>query len=92
MRLEWDRRKAEQNRHKHAVSFEEAVSVFDDPLAATVDDVLHSTAEERLLTFGYSHRGRLLVVSHTERESAVRIISARPATAHERRKHENNTG
>ena len=88
MRFEWDRRKADQNRKKHGVSFDEAVTVFYDPLAATVDDPDHSIAEERLITIGFSAKGRLIMVSHTEREGAARIISARRATARERERHE----
>jgi uncharacterized protein len=88
MRFEWDRRKAESNLRKHDVSFDEAVTVFYDPLAATFDDPLHSSDEERLLTIGYSLQGRLLVVSHVERGGVVRLISARRATLRERKRHE----
>jgi uncharacterized DUF497 family protein len=88
MQFEWDPEKAQANRKKHGVSFEEAVTVFYDPLSATFDDVDHSVGERRLITIGFSSRGRLLVVSHTERGEALRIISARRATAHERKKHE----
>ncbi len=88
MRFEWDRKKAGQNVTKHGVSFDEAFTVFYDPLAATVGDPDHSVEEERLITIGYSARGRLLVVSHTEREGVVRVISARRATAGERKRHE----
>jgi uncharacterized protein len=88
MRFEWDRKKADQNREKHGVSFDEAVTVFYDPLAATVDDPDHSMEEERFITIGFSAKGRLMVVSHTEREGAVRIINARRATARERKRHE----
>jgi hypothetical protein len=91
MRFEWDRKKANRNRKEHGVSFEEAVTVFYDPLAATVDDPDHSFEEERLITIGFSARGRLMVVSHTERQGVVRIISARRATAHERKRHEAET-
>lgn len=88
MRFEWDREKAVWNRRKHRVSFDEAVTVFYDPLAATFDDPDHSGGEQRLITVGYSAQGRLLVVCHTERRGAVRIISARRATARERKRHE----
>ena len=88
MRFEWDREKAVWNRRKHGVSFDEAVTVFYDPLAATFDDPDHSGGERRLITVGYSAQGRLLVVCHTERRGAVRIISARRATARERKRHE----
>jgi uncharacterized DUF497 family protein len=92
MQFEWDPGKAKLNHRKHGVSFEEAVTVFYDPLSATFDDADHSVGEQRLITVGFSSRGRLLFVSHTERGKALRIISARSATAHERKKHENQTG
>jgi uncharacterized DUF497 family protein len=88
MQFEWDPEKAKRNYRKHRVSFEEAVTVFYDPLSATFDDPDHSVSEERLITIGFSSRGRLLVVSHAERGKASRIVSARRATAHERKKHE----
>lgn len=88
MRFEWDAEKAAENLRKHGVSFEEAVTVFYDPLAATFDDPDHSLGEHRVLTVGYSSQGRLLVVCHTERRGAVRLINARRATAHERKRHE----
>ena len=89
MRFEWDRRKADENFRKHGVSFNEAETVFRDPLAATFDDPDHSTTEQRLLTVGYSSTDRLLVVSHTEFGAIIRIINARLATAYERQRHEN---
>lgn len=88
MQFEWDPEKAERNVRKHRVSFDEAVTVFYDPLSATFDDPDHSVGERRFITVGYSAQGRLLAVSHTERGKAVRIISARPATRHERKRHE----
>ena len=88
MRFEWNRRKAGENLRKHGVSFNEAESAFHDPLAATFDDLDHSAAERRLLTVGYSSASRLLVVSHTEFGAIIRIINARLATAHERKRHE----
>ena len=88
MEFEWDREKAKRNLRKHKVSFDEAMTVFYDPLSATFDDPDHSTDEERLITIGYSSRSRLLVVSHIERGKTIRIISARTATAHERKRHE----
>lgn len=75
--------KAKRNLQKHRISFDEAVTVFYDPLSATVNDVDHSFSERRYLTIGYSARSRLLVVSHTDRGTVVRIISARLATAGE---------
>ena len=66
MRFEWDRDKAAANRKKHGVPFDEAVTVFYDPLAAAFSDPDHSAEEERWITVGYSARGRLLVVCHAE--------------------------
>jgi uncharacterized DUF497 family protein len=88
MHFEWDRAKAEANRRKHRVTFDEAVSVFYDPLSATFLDPGSSPTEERLITLGRSSRQRLLVVVHTEQGETIRIISARLATAHERKRHE----
>jgi hypothetical protein len=88
MQFAWDRGKARKNLKKHKVSFDEAVTVFYDPLSATFNDPDHSDDEQRLITIGYSSRSRLLVVAHAERGEIIRIISARPATAHERKRHE----
>lgn len=88
MRFEWDRSKAERNLKRHRVSFDEAVTVFYDPLTATFDDPEHSRGENRLITIGRSSRGRLLVVVHVERGDTIRIISARLTTAQERKRHE----
>jgi hypothetical protein len=88
MRFEWDPGKAKRNLKKHGVSFEEAVTVFYDPLSATLDDPDHSGEEARSITIGFSSRGQLIVVAHAERGEALRIISARPATPRERKKHE----
>lgn len=83
-RFEWDEVKAAANLRKHGVAFEEAASVFSDALAYTFDDPDHSVGEQRQLTFGFSQLERLLAVIHTERGRAIRIISARRATRHER--------
>lgn len=88
MEFEWDREKAERNARKHRVSFEEAVTVFYDSLATTFPDPNHSAGETRLITFGYSGHDHLLVVSHVEHDGMVRIISARKATANERKRYE----
>ncbi len=92
MQFVWNPEKAKSNIRKHKVSFEEAVTVFYDPLSATFNDADHSVREQRFITIGFSSQGRLLVVSHTEKGTDLRIISARHATAHERKKHENETG
>jgi uncharacterized protein len=91
MQFEWDPEKAKRNYKKHRVSFEEAVTVFYDPLSATFDDPDHSVGEQRLISVGFSSRRRLLVVSYAERGKALRIIKARLATVHERKRHENQT-
>jgi uncharacterized DUF497 family protein len=88
MHFEWDRAKADANRRKHKVTFDEAASVFYDPLSATFPDPDSSRTEMRLVTIGHSSRQRLLVVVHTEHGETIRIISARLATAHERKRHE----
>lgn len=86
--FEWDPEKAESNFKKHGVSFEEAESVFFDPLSLTVADPLHSVEENRFIITGFSEHGRQLVVVHTDRNDKIRIISARLATPKERRKYE----
>jgi len=84
VRFEWNTLKAAGNLRKHGVSFDEAASVFFDPLSATGSDPDHSLEERRFVTFGMSSSGRLLVVAHTERDDAIRIITAREATRAER--------
>lgn len=91
MHFDWDLRKAKSNLKKHALSFEEAATVFYDPLSATFDDPDHSSEEGRFVTVGYSSRNRLCIVVHTDREDTLRIISARQATAQERNRHEEGT-
>jgi hypothetical protein len=88
MNFEWDPRKDVSNQQKHGVGFREATTLFGDPLATTFPDMDHSTSEQRFLTIGVSATGRLLVVAHTEREQAIRIISARPVTRYERKFYE----
>lgn len=88
MRFEWDREKATKNVRKHKVSFDEALTVFYDPLSATLADPDHSIGEERFITIGCSAHGQLLIVSHADRGKTIRIVSARRATAHERKRHE----
>ena len=88
MRFEWDSGKAAENLRKHRISFDEAATAFFDPLSMTVSDPDHSVGERRFITMGASSGGRLLVVSHTERGSTLRIISARLASASERKRYE----
>jgi hypothetical protein len=82
--FEWDPEKAEINLKKHGVAFEEASTVFGDPLSLTVPDPAHSYGEERFVIIGQSYRRRTLVVSHTDKRGRIRIISARPATRQEK--------
>jgi hypothetical protein len=88
MRFEWDEKKAASNLLKHGVSFEEAVSVFGDPLSDTVPDPDHSVDEQRFIIIGATESGKILLVAHTDDEETVRIISAREATQGERRSYE----
>ena len=88
MRFEWDSEKATENLRKHRVSFDEATTVFFDPLSMTVPDPDHSIGERRFITMGASSGGRLLVVAHTDSGSTLRIISARSASASERERYE----
>ncbi|HQX16330.1 MAG TPA: BrnT family toxin [Anaerolineales bacterium] len=86
--FEWDPEKSQKNFQKHEVSFEEASSVFDDPMFITVLDDEHSDDEERYITIGISNKTRLLLVAHTERDNRIRVISARKATKHEEKFYE----
>ena len=85
---EWDEDKAKVNPHKHQVSFQEGVTVFNDPLIATQPDPDHSLDEQRYIVVGRSVRGRVLVVVFTERGDMIRLISCRKATPRERRVYE----
>ncbi len=89
--FEWSPEKAKANLKKHGVSFEEAETVFSDPLSLTVPDPLHSDDENRLVITGYSIRERQIVVVHTDRNDKIRIVTARLATPSERRKYEQET-
>ena len=86
--FEWDPRKARDNIKNHGVSFEEATTVFSDPLSPTIPDPLHSEHEERLVIIGESYKRRLLVVVHIDQGEKIRLISSRVATSHERKKYE----
>ena len=88
LEFEWDRQKAVANSRKHGVSFDEASTVFGDPLAAIFDDEAHSEDESRAIIVGHSDRKRLLLVSFTMRGERIRIISARRATKQETADHE----
>jgi uncharacterized DUF497 family protein len=89
--FEWDARKARRNAAKHGVTFDEASTVFGDPLALTIDDPLHSEEEDRFVILGESLGRRLLVVVFVERDDTIRIISARSATRRERKSYEEGT-
>lgn len=90
MNYEWDENKATANFGKHGVDFEEASTVFENPLALIFEDELHSSQEQREIIIGHSRQNRLLLVSFTERSTGIRIISARVATRREREDYENN--
>ena len=88
MEFEWDENKGAVNEKKHGVSFREAATVFGDPLAITFDGPDHSVNKRRLFTFGMSRLNLYIIVSHTERGSKMRIISARGMKKHERKIYE----
>jgi uncharacterized DUF497 family protein len=88
MEFEWDPKKAASNIRKHNVSFKEASSVFEDPLATVYEDPDHSAAERRFLTIGTSAEGRLIHVAFADRVERIRIITARPVTRGERELYE----
>jgi uncharacterized DUF497 family protein len=88
MDFDWDVKKAARNLKNHRVSFKEAATIFDDPLARTFDDPDHSLDEQRFITIGISEQGKLLIVAHSDRGDATRIISARETTHGERKLYE----
>ena len=88
MNFAWDTKKAAANLRKHAVAFEEAATIFRDTLSVSGADPDHSVGERRFITFGVSNIGRLIVVSHNDDGSTIRIISARLATRGERKIYE----
>lgn len=93
MIYEWDTPKATDNERKHGVSFDEATTIFLDPLADTFDDPDHSADERRFITLGTSARHRLLFVAHADSgEDRVRIISARLATRGEIHAYQERSG
>ncbi|MEX2147720.1 MAG: BrnT family toxin [Candidatus Rokuibacteriota bacterium] len=87
--FEWDDAKAKENLSKHGVSFEEASTVFGDPLYLEFEDIAHSHDEQRLNAIGRSVRGRIVVVAYVERGDRTRIISAWPAAPRERDDYDN---
>ena len=90
LEFEWDRKKSEINYIKHGISFDEAITVFDDEFAAFLQDPDHSLTEDRHILIGYSNYNNLLFISFTERNDKIRLISARKATKNERKRHEEN--
>jgi uncharacterized DUF497 family protein len=90
LEFEWEVSKASSTAAKHGVTFDEALTAFRDTRASIFDDPDHSADEHRELLIGHSERGRLMMVSFTEREGRIRIISARRATRRERQDYEHN--
>lgn len=90
MNFEWDESKADSNLSKHSITCDDATTVFGDPLAITFADPDHSIEEERFLTFGRTSDGKFLVVSHSDRNDRIRLISAREMTRTERSDYEQN--
>jgi len=86
--FEWDPQKGADNLKTHRIGFDEAATVFHDPLAKILDDPDHSAGESRAIILGHSLQGHLLLVSFVERGSNIRLISARRATRRERRDYE----
>ena len=91
LQFTWDPGKAAANFRKHGVSFEDASTVFRNPLAKVLPDPTHSEREQRSLILGHSAGGRLLLVVFTERHDRIRIISAREASTRERRGYEEHS-
>ncbi|MEK6410954.1 MAG: BrnT family toxin [Acidobacteriota bacterium] len=90
MGFEWDPVKAAANSSQHGVSFDEAMTVFEDPLYVDFYDPDHSQQEHRYIIVGESDKGRLLMVSYTEADDTIRIISSREVTSEERKEYEEN--
>ena len=90
MKFTWDTKKASSNVAKHGISFEEAATVFGDPLSDTFPDPDHSQDEQRFIIIGSSEQGRIIVVGHTDDGEVTRIINAREATYGERKSYEEN--
>ena len=88
MTFEWDEEKARANLATHGVSFDEARTIFDDPLYVDFYDPDHSQDEHRYIMIGLSHQGRLLIASYTERDDTIRLINARQVTRSEREAYE----
>jgi uncharacterized DUF497 family protein len=92
LKFEWNNKKAELNFKKHGITFQEAITIWNDEFAAFLDDPDHSKGEFRYIMIGYSNKNNLLFVSFTERNNIIRIISARKAIRDERKRHEESKG
>ena len=88
LQFEWDSKKAQSNKRKHGITFEEASTIFGDPLSITIPDPAHSIGKDRFITLGISINDKLIVIVHTDRDDIIRIISARKATRNERMQYE----
>ena len=88
MEFEWDNNKAITNLQKHGVSFSEAATVFGDSLSITFADPDHSINESPFITIGLSAANQMIILSHTDRDERIRIISARKTTRKEQRLYE----
>ena len=88
LQFEWDSKKALSNKRKHGITFEEACTIFADPLSITISDPAHSIGEDRFITIGTSVNNDLIVAVHADRNDIIRIISARKATRNERKQYE----
>jgi uncharacterized DUF497 family protein len=88
LEFDWDFNKDEHNFGKHGIAFNEAATIFVDPLSVTFPDPDHSFNEERFITIGLSNKGRTLIVAHLDKGDKIRIISAGKTTRHERRFYE----
>jgi uncharacterized protein len=90
MKFEWDESKKISNFEKHGISFDEAKTIFDNPLAVIFDDPKHSIGEIREIIIGHSAQNQLLMVAFTERSGVIRIVSARLANRSEANNYERN--
>ncbi len=88
LKFEWNTKKAKRNIANHGISFDEAATAFSDSLSITFDDPDHSEEEKRFITIGMTSSGNLIMVSHTDRNDRIRIISARKLTRKERKQYE----
>lgn len=88
LQFEWDSKKAQSNKRKHGITFEEASTIFGDPLSITIHDPAHSIGEDRFITIGRSINDKLIVAVHTDRDDVIRVISARKATRYEQGQYE----